>query len=1310
MKSWLDKYWYLRLVGWLGFVSAIACSENVAFAQSSNIIPDGTLGNDEKSLVVPFDSVGFPIDVIDGGAIRDTNLFHSFQEFNVSQGRGAYFFSPSANIQNILARVTGRNPSEILGTLGTFGGTQPNLFLINPNGIIFGKNASLDVGGSFMATTANAVRLGDTGLFSASQPTTSNLLTVNPSALFFNALTSPAIINRSTANTTVLGYTLNGFPFRSINGLQVLDGQSLALVGGDVVLEGSVLTAPGGRIDLGSVAAGGLVSLKQTDNSWNLGYESVQNFAKIQLSQFALVNTSGEGSGEVQVQTSQLNMQDSLIFANTLGAKNGGSVVVRSPNAITLDNSLIVAGVGFQAIGRGGNITVETGKLSVSGDFGAISTRTVGKGNAGDLTVDTKQLTLSNGGQLLSDTSSLGNAGTLTVRATEFVEATGTTTDGENSSGLFTESKSTDNRNAGNAGNLTITTQRLILSNGAQLSTATRGAGQGGDATINAPESVKLIGSSLSTRSGSSGNSGNLTITTGKLTVLDGTEVTTSSGGEGRGGNLTVNASELVEVGGSDSTGLVAGSLGTGDAGKLTINTKRLIIRDRAGVSVSNFLGMGGTLSVNATDSVELKNGSFLSADTLGAKPGGNLTVTTSKLIVQDRASVSTGNLSLFSEASGGTLTVKASDFVELTGGNLIALSLGDGGAGDIKIETDKLIVRNGAQVTAITRGGGQGGSLEVKAPQSIELIGTSVDGQSPSSLSTTTLGAGDAGDLKIDTGRLIIQDGAQVTAGTGRNSEGQGGNLTVRATNFVELSGTTADGQFPTGLTTQTVGSGSARNLSIETPKLIVRDGARVSTSTSGKGRGGNLVVTAPQSVEIVGASADSQLRSQLITNAFGSGAAGDLTIATARLSVRDGAFVSSGTFNEGQGGKLTVTASNSVELSGTTGDRQYRSGLFVETFGAGSAQDLRIETDKLVIRDSAILSSQSSGDGNAGNIFIQTNSFSLSDSASLSSESNSNSKAGNIFINARDTLQANNNVLIATGSQQTGGGDININAGNIQFSETTVATSAFTQAESGDINVNARDIKLLNNSNFSTISYGIGGNIGINARNLFLQGNSGIFTASLDTSSLAQGGNITISAEDIRLRENSPIITRSLGGGGNIKIDSNIFIALEDSDILANAGFRNGGNITIDSPVFLADIFRTLDNLNLFRGNDRVDISASSALGVSGTITVPDFSFLQNSLTELPQTPIDTNALIANSCIARSNKQEGTFTITGSGGLPNRPGDVSVSSYPTGDVRKVQDNNSSRSWQKGDPIVEPQGVYQLPSGQLVLSRECRF
>ncbi|MEQ8957190.1 MAG: filamentous hemagglutinin N-terminal domain-containing protein, partial [Coleofasciculus sp. C2-GNP5-27] len=143
------------------------------FAQ---VIPDSTLGV-EGSVVTPDVMIqGFSADQIDGGAIRGTNLFHSFSEFNVGEGQRVYFANPMG-IDNILSRVTGTDISDILGTLGVNGGA--NLFLINPNGFIFGKNAQLDVQGAFVASTAEEWVFENGTEFSATNPQAPPLLTIN---------------------------------------------------------------------------------------------------------------------------------------------------------------------------------------------------------------------------------------------------------------------------------------------------------------------------------------------------------------------------------------------------------------------------------------------------------------------------------------------------------------------------------------------------------------------------------------------------------------------------------------------------------------------------------------------------------------------------------------------------------------------------------------------------------------------------------------------------------------------------------------------------------------------------------------------------------------------------------------------------------------------------------------------------------------------------------------------------------------------------------------------------------------------------
>lgn len=246
-KSWLTQACQLRLVSSLALVGTFAGASDGAFSQ---IVPDGSLGA-ERSIVQP-DDFDPQLDLITGGARRGINLFHSFQQFNVGEGRGVYFDNPSG-IENILSRVTGGSRSEILGTLGILR-SNVNLFLINPNGIIFGSNATLDINGSFVATTANTVQFDKQGFFNVSTPNSPPLLTVNPSAFLFNQVATGAITNQS------------------LTGLKVPDGRSLLLVGGDVKLEGGQLQTPSGRVELGGLAAAGTIGLNLDGEKLRLSF------------------------------------------------------------------------------------------------------------------------------------------------------------------------------------------------------------------------------------------------------------------------------------------------------------------------------------------------------------------------------------------------------------------------------------------------------------------------------------------------------------------------------------------------------------------------------------------------------------------------------------------------------------------------------------------------------------------------------------------------------------------------------------------------------------------------------------------------------------------------------------------------------------------------------------------------------------------------------------------------------------------------------------------------------------------------------
>ncbi|MEP6519533.1 two-partner secretion domain-containing protein, partial [Microcoleus vaginatus] len=618
-KSWFDRCWQWQIGGCVAiFGTLLVGGGEIVNAQ---IVPDNTLGA-ESSVVTPDVIKGIQGDRIDGGAIRGANLFHSFEQLSVLEGRGAYFTNPTG-IENILSRVTGANRSDILGRLGVLG--TANLFLINPNGIVFGPSASLDVQGSFLATTANAIQFPNGEVFSASMPSApSSLLTVNPSAFLFNQVPAGALANYSR---TPVGATPLGEQF----GLRVPDGRSLLLLGGDIAMDGGGAIARGGRIDLGAIAGGSAtVGLNVDGNDFSLSFPDDADRADISLSNGALVSVNSEGGGGIQVQ------------------------------------------------GR--------------------------------------RITLSGGSQITTNTLGTEKGGTLAVTAAESVELIGTSADGRLGSGLAARSVG-----SGNAGDLTINTRRLLVRDGAQVSTSTGGAGNGGSLQITVAESVELIGRSadgqrgsrLSARSEGSGDAGDLTINTGRLLVRDGAQISTSTGGAGNGGSLQITTAESVELSGTSAdgrfpNGLFASSEGSGNAGNLSINTGRLLVRDGAQVSAGTLgAGNGGSLQITAAESVEVIG---RSAD-------------------------------------------------DQRGSRLSAQSEGSGDAGDLTINTGRLLVRDGAQVSAGTLGAGNGGSLQITAADWVEVIGRSADGRFPSGLFTPSEGSGDAGNLRIDTGRLLVRD-----------------------------------------------------------------------------------------------------------------------------------------------------------------------------------------------------------------------------------------------------------------------------------------------------------------------------------------------------------------------------------------------------------------------------------------------------------------------------------------------------------------------------------------------------------------------
>ena len=559
IKTWLSQGWWLGLGGSLALVGAIA--GGVTDGARAQITPDNTLGEAHSNVT----QVGPPIlgnNQITGGARRGANLFHSFQEFSIKAGQSAYFINP-AGIENILSRVTGSSRSEILGTLGVLEGNA-NLFLINPNGIIFGPKARLELGGSFVATTANAIKFGNQGFFSASAANVPPVLTVNPSALLFNQIATQRIINQSVIP--------NVEDRSQVDGLRVNDGRSLLLVGGDVVLDRGQLRALGGRVELGGVAGAGTVGLDVNGNNLHLSYPAGVQQADVSLSNGAIVSASGAG-GDIEVQGRRVRLTDgSQIVANT-----GGRLTV------TASESVEVTGT------------------SADGNPGGLFTQTDGAEAAGDLTIQTGRLIVQDGAVVSTSTFAGGQGGTLTVTASDSIELSGTSIDEKQPSGLFAVA----NGGSGAAGDLKIVTGKLIVRNGAVVSASTfNGAqGRGGTLAVKASDSVQLIGTSANgeIRSGllvgtaGTGAAGDLTIATGRLIVQDGARVSAASLSGKAGGNITLQVQDL-QLRRNSYISTKASDIGNG--GNITIDTDTLAALENSDIIADAVKGRGGNIEI----------------------------------------------------------------------------------------------------------------------------------------------------------------------------------------------------------------------------------------------------------------------------------------------------------------------------------------------------------------------------------------------------------------------------------------------------------------------------------------------------------------------------------------------------------------------------------------------------------------------------------------------------------------------------------------------------------------------------------------
>jgi filamentous hemagglutinin family protein len=703
-------------VFFLAFAYSFFCLPTTA-----QIAPDGTT----STQVDTPDGNNFEIN---GGDLAGANLFHSFRDFSVPTGGSANFLN-SPEINNIISRVTGGSVSTIDGLIKAAG--SANLFLINPAGIIFGNGASLNIGGSFLGSSADSLLFNDETEFSATN-LQKPLLTVN-APIGLNLRDNPAPINNN-----------------SLAGLEVKPGKNVTLVGGNISFDGGKIIAPGGRVELGSLLGAGKIEIN--DNG-SLTFPSGVQRGDITLTNDSEVKVRADGGGFIGV-----NARNFQLLSGTeliAGIKKGlgkpeavaGNIDINTTDTVSLDGSKVENQVEENAQGNAGNIEIATGSVFLD-NSALLSTETRGRGNAGSVIINA------------IDTVSLNNKSEIETEVESIAE--------------------------GKGGNISIETGSLSLLNGAVLEAGTEGKGDAGDVQITASDSIFLDKSRITNTidENAVGNAGSVIVNAGNTISVDNSTISSrvNKGAIGNSGEITIATKNLSLVNGA---GLTATTEGQGNAGKIIINAidtisldGRIFIDSRI---AEKGVGNSGGIEIS-TDNLYLTNISGLNATTSGQGDAGQIIIKTTG----NSGNVSLNNSYLTSrvnknaKGNSGGVNITAKNFSLVNNSTLTATTEGQGNAGQIVINAiDSLFLDKKSFINSrvATNGVGDAGGISITAKNLFV--------SNEAELNVGSFGQGNAGNLQIKTDLFQLNNRGKLTAET---SFGEGGNINLKIGGILKL------------------------------------------------------------------------------------------------------------------------------------------------------------------------------------------------------------------------------------------------------------------------------------------------------------------------------------------------------------------------------------------------------------------------------------------------------------------------------------------------------------------------------------------
>lgn len=746
------------------------------------------------------------------GSRAGANLFHSFGTFNIETGASATFTNSGAPLSNVITRVTG-GPSSIDGAIrSTIEGA--NLFLLNPSGVMFGPNASLDLTGSFHVTTADYLKFSNGEQFSAHLGAASSVLSVAEPAAFGFLATNPAAISGNSAY------------------LQVPSGQTLSVIGGDLTFTGTpatpdeilffpaVLSAPGGRINLASVASAGELPLADlaTSGFASLGHITLSDGAKLNVSNIdenynpvsaggtviirggemifrdGGIDAYGNPGGIIDVKGDSLHLENYYFFAANFnfnfdpayaGIDHPGTAVrIDLAGDLVMDRAALIDTQNIGS-GRGGDISIKARNVRLGdevidansftslGFYGYIGSATFGSGRSGNIAISADDILVRNGFFVNAQTFADGDTGAVSVHVNNALQIMDQGTIGIKAAG------------SGKGGVVDISATDIVISAEKELAVTETQAvtgivGQasydsdGGTINVTADRLRILAGGTISSvlfdeGGGASGKGTDVNIAAGDLTVAGYVEDPRyqplnyslssidarvyGSGASGTGGNISIATDNLkLENGGAIRTGLYFDA--TGNAGNITVNAGAIDINTLGQIYADSFRGTGNSGSLNVTAQSMKITGT---AGTPSAAP-----------LDFDFTGLSTTT----NAGSGGSITVNLTGDLALAArGGIKADTRGSGAGGTIAINADDVALTSMGQISSSSASTGNAGNIEITARDTMQLHDSSI---------TTEALLADGGDILLAMPNKLFLVNSKITASVGGGSQTTGGNITI--------------------------------------------------------------------------------------------------------------------------------------------------------------------------------------------------------------------------------------------------------------------------------------------------------------------------------------------------------------------------------------------------------------------------------------------------------------------------------------------------------------------------------------------------